>query len=88
METASCREKSVEIWADHQTALAGKNFAYLLFTIPYWCGMGVLVDVFYRTQVLIFGEEPTPQVVILKVLCDQLLYSPFVAVLHSLPSTL
>lgn len=69
METASCREKSDEIWADHQTALAGKNFAYFLFTIPYWCGMGMLVAAFYRTQALIFGAEQTFQVVATKVIC-------------------
>ena len=56
-----------------------ENFANLLFTIPFWCGMGMLVDVFYRTQALVFGAEPTFQVVVVKVLCDQLLYSPFVA---------
>lgn len=55
------------------------NFANLLFTIPYWCGMGMLVDAFYRTQALIFGAKPTFQVVVVKVLCDQFLYSPFVA---------
>jgi hypothetical protein len=56
-----------------------ENFANLLFTIPFWCGMGMLVDVFYRTQAIVFGAEPTFQVVVVKVLCDQLLYSPFVA---------
>lgn len=55
------------------------NLANLLFAIPYWCFMGMLVDAFYRTQALIFGAEPTFQVVIVKVLCDQFLYSPFVA---------
>ncbi len=55
------------------------NFANLLFTIPFWCGMGMLVDAFYRTQALVFGGEPTFQVVALKVFCDQFLYSPFIA---------
>lgn len=55
------------------------NLANLLFAIPYWCFMGMLVDAFYRTQALIFGAEPTFQVVFVKVLCDQFLYSPFVA---------
>lgn len=56
-----------------------ENFTNLLFTIPYWCGMGMLVDAFYRGQALVFGAEPTFQVVALKVICDQFLYSPFVA---------
>lgn len=56
-----------------------ENSANLLFTIPFWCGMGMLVDAFYRTQALVFGSEPTFLVVILKVICDQFLYSPFIA---------
>lgn len=56
-----------------------ENSANLLFTIPFWCGMGMLVDAFYRTQAFVFGAEPTFQVVAVKVLCDQLLYSPFIA---------
>ena len=55
------------------------NFSNLLFTIPFWCGMGMLVDVFYRTQAIVFGTEPTFQVVFVKVLCDQFLYSPFIS---------
>lgn len=55
------------------------NFANLLFSIPFWCGMGMLVDAFYRTQAFVFGSEPTFQVVVVKVFCDQLLYSPLVA---------
>jgi hypothetical protein len=41
--------------------------------------MGMLVDAFYRTQALVFGAEASPSVVVAKVLCDQFLYSPFVA---------
>jgi len=55
------------------------NAANLLFTVPFWCGMGMLVDAFYRTQALVFGAEASPSVVVAKVLCDQFLYSPFVA---------
>jgi hypothetical protein len=55
------------------------NFTNLLFTIPFWCFMGMLVDAFYRTQALVFGAEATFQIVAVKVLCDQLLYSPFIA---------
>jgi hypothetical protein len=56
-----------------------ENFTNLLFTIPFWCGMGMLVDAFYRAQALVFGVEPTFQVVVVKVICDQFLYSPFIA---------
>jgi hypothetical protein len=56
-----------------------ENFANLLFTIPFWCGMGVLVDAFYRCQAIVFGSEPTFSAVATKVLVDQFIYSPFVA---------
>lgn len=56
-----------------------ENFANLLFTIPFWCGMGMLVDAFYRTQAIVFGSEPTFLVVAVKVFCDQILYTPFIA---------
>ena len=56
-----------------------KNFANLLFTIPFWCFMGMLVDAFYRGQADVFGSEATLRVVATKVLVDQLLYSPFIA---------
>lgn len=56
-----------------------ENFANLLFTIPFWCGMGMLVDAFYRTQALVFGSEPTFLVVTVKVLCDQFIYTTFIA---------
>lgn len=56
-----------------------ENFANLLFTIPFWCGMGMLVDAFYRTQALVFGSEPTFTVVVTKALVDQFIYSTFIA---------
>ena len=63
-----------------QKGRAGReNAANLLFTIPFWCGMGMLVDAFYRTQALVFGSEPTFPVVATKVIVDQFIYSPFIA---------
>lgn len=56
-----------------------ENAANLLFTIPFWCGMGMLVDAFYRTQALVFGAEATLRIVAMKVLVDQFIYSPFIA---------
>jgi hypothetical protein len=55
------------------------NLDNLLFTVPFWCFMGVLVDVFYRTQALVFGAEATFRIAATKVLFDQLLYSPFIS---------
>lgn len=55
------------------------NFNNLVFTIPFWSCMGMLVDVFYRTQAIVFGAEATFGIVATKVLCDQLLYTPLIA---------
>lgn len=59
--------------------LSRKNLYNLLFTVPFWCVMGLLVDVFYRTQALVFGAEATFPIVATKVFFDQFLYSPFIA---------
>ncbi len=56
-----------------------KNFANLLFTVPFWCCMGVIVDFFYRCQAGWFGVEVNLPVVVKKVLVDQFLYNPFFA---------
>ena len=55
------------------------NFANLLFTVPFWCMMGVIVDFFYRCQAGWFGAEVTVAVVLKKVLVDQFIYNPLFA---------
>jgi hypothetical protein len=55
------------------------NFSNLLFTVPFWCFMGVTVDFFYRLQAGWFGDEVTFAVVAKKVLVDQFLYNPLFA---------
>lgn len=55
------------------------NLSNLLFTIPFWAFMGMAVDFFYRCQAVWFGDEATFRVVALKVLVDQLIYTPFFA---------
>ena len=55
------------------------NTANLLFTVPFWCMMGVIVDFFYRCQAGWFGAEVTFAVVLKKVLVDQFLYNPLFA---------
>jgi hypothetical protein len=56
-----------------------KNLTDLLFTIPFWGTMGLIVDAFYRGQALMFGAEAEFRVVLVKVLVDQFLYSPLIA---------
>ncbi len=55
------------------------NAANLLFTIPFWCLMGTVVDGFYRAQAVWFGTDHTFPVVLKKVIVDQLLYNPLFA---------
>lgn len=55
------------------------NFANLLFTVPFWCMMGIVVDFFYRCQAGWFGAEATFSVVLKKVLVDQFVYNPLFA---------
>jgi hypothetical protein len=55
------------------------NFTNLLFSIPFWGTMGVIVDFFYRCQADWFGADPTFAVVVKKVVVDQFLYNPIYA---------
>lgn len=55
------------------------NFHNLLFTIPFWCVMGIMVDLLYRSQAVWFSTAITLPVVVSKVLVDQFLYSPLVS---------
>ncbi len=55
------------------------NFHNLIFTVPFWCGMGLVVDLLYRCQAVWFGSEVTFPIVVRKVLVDQFLYNPIFA---------
>jgi hypothetical protein len=55
------------------------NFRELCFAAPFWCGMGVAVDFFYRAQASWFGDEPVLAVVLPQVLVDQFVYNPVFA---------
>jgi hypothetical protein len=62
-----------------QARIRRKNAANLLFTVPIWGGMGVVVDLLYRMQAVWFGAEAAFPVVVKKVLVDQLVYNPLFA---------
>lgn len=55
------------------------NFVNLMFSIPFWGFMGVVVDFFYRSQAGWFGSEVSFPVVVKKVLVDQFIYNPLFA---------
>lgn len=56
-----------------------RNFANLLFTIPFWGVMGMTVDAFYRFQAFLFGSSNAFHVVATKVAFDQCVYTAFFA---------
>jgi hypothetical protein len=56
-----------------------ENVRNLLFTIPFWCVMGIMVDILYRKQAMWFSPAINFPVVATKVAVDQFLYSPFVS---------
>jgi len=56
-----------------------QNFGNLLFSIPFWCFMGVVVDFFYRCQAGWFGTQATVPIVAKKVIVDQFIYNPLFA---------
>lgn len=47
----------------------------LLHSVVWWALMGVVVSSFYRLLAVVFGDQPSPGVVALKVLCDCTLFT-------------
>lgn len=56
-----------------------ENVWLFLTAAPLWMAMGTAVDFFYHCQSLWFGSGNSWNIVVIKVLVDQLLYSPFFA---------
>lgn len=55
------------------------NARSLAAAVPIWGAMGVLVDLFYRYQVVWFGSGSDFQTIAKKVIVDQFVFSPFVS---------
>ncbi|MFZ4682490.1 MAG: hypothetical protein ACOYMS_08310 [Terrimicrobiaceae bacterium] len=55
------------------------NLWNFLTAAPFWGLMGMLVDLFYRGQALWFGVGNDWLTILIKVLVDQLLFSPFLS---------
>ena len=53
-----------------------RNTTNILFAIPFWSFIGVLVDWFYRRQAEWFGDEASLVVVVPQVLIDQFVFTP------------
>lgn len=48
-------------------------------TAPLWAGLGILVDLFYRCQNDWFGTGNAWEIIMVKVLVDQFVFSPFLS---------
>jgi hypothetical protein len=66
----------LRIFVFQKARIRRSNFTNLLFTVPFCCVMGVIVDFLYRCQAGWFGTEVSLAVVLKKVLVDQFLYNP------------
>ncbi len=53
---------------------------HLPFLLAFWAVKGAEVDLLYRLQALMFGHTAEPNVIIPKVLFDQFVYCPLIAV--------
>jgi hypothetical protein len=67
-------------WKLRPPGLPAPRFSELVHQISIFGIGGVMADGFYRLQARWFGDSADWNVVLLKILVDQLLYSPFVAV--------
>jgi hypothetical protein len=75
----ACIPELLRILVFQKARFRRENRSNLIFHIPFWCGMGMMVDFFYRCQEGWFGSEVTLVVVVKKVLVDQFLYTPLFA---------
>ena len=56
---------------------------HLVFQAAVFAVIGITVDLLYRLLAVLIGNEPSPSVVIRKVLIDQFVYSPSISILIS-----
>jgi hypothetical protein len=61
-----------------RTPASKLGFQALVFAV-----IGISVDLLYRGLAVLFGSEPSPAIVVKKVLCDQFVYSPSFSILLS-----
>jgi hypothetical protein len=54
-----------------------QNFRNVWIGVPWWGFIGMIVDLFYRLQSLIFGVGHDVLTIFLKMVVDQFLFSPF-----------
>lgn len=56
-----------------------QNLSHFLTSAPVWGVMGILIDAFYRLQATWFGNNSDLGTVLVKMVVDQFIFSPFVA---------
>lgn len=55
---------------------AGRHTSHLLFMLGFWASQGLVIDVLYRAQAAVFGDQADFPTVLKKTLADQFLFCP------------
>lgn len=55
---------------------AGRHASHLLFMLGFWAVNGLIIDVLYRAQAAVFGDQVDALTVVRKTLVDQFLFCP------------
>ncbi|HEX8832575.1 MAG TPA: hypothetical protein VF719_00155 [Abditibacteriaceae bacterium] len=56
-----------------------EKWAHLPFFLLFWAFIGLMVDLFYKFQARIFGDNADFATIVYKVVIDQILFTPFIA---------
>jgi hypothetical protein len=54
----------------------GKRISNLMFFLGFWAFNGMAVDLLYKAQAQLFGDQPSANIIIKKVCFDQFVYNP------------
>ncbi|MBM4154572.1 MAG: hypothetical protein FJ221_06030 [Lentisphaerae bacterium] len=55
---------------------AGRHASHLVFMLGFWAVNGLIIDVLYRAQAAVFGDQADVWTVVKKTLADQFLFCP------------
>ncbi|MDP2137811.1 MAG: hypothetical protein Q8J74_08145 [Candidatus Didemnitutus sp.] len=68
----------------HPGTVARHPWPHVIFFVVFWGYKGVEIDLLYRVQALLFGDQVDWLTITKKMLVDQLIYNPFIAAPYGL----
>ena len=68
--------------SDSGFSKSGFATSYLVSNVLFWAVKGVEVDLLYRFQAMIFGDDPNLKTIAMKLVVDQLVYLPILGLLN------